>query len=242
MGCFKCVRMKLSGYLILAFLVSSCGTYYVKYEEPQSDIITTDELRSFIKNQNNTSILLRVPESSKSATEQLDIDVSTYYNILEKEFLRGGFEVKDRGLFNQIATSFGGLDYSELRDKTDTDIIIELVNLDFTVPYETNTYYSSDSNQNTFRGDESLTTYGAKVEFKIVLVENNQFAGNYVFHYAPCEDGCEIKFRGGTGKNPAFKSGETIKIDEPYQFVMEESSLERFMRDAANRLISELDS
>src|SRR5690606_24864106 len=104
-----------------------------------------------------------------------------------KEFMRNGFVVRDRQLFAQIISNDNNtVDYSKLKKNADTDIIVEVSRLDMDVLYETNKFYTDKGKNGTLPYDYKM--YGASVEFKVILIENNDLAGTYTFNYAPCNE------------------------------------------------------
>ena len=60
------------------------------------------------------------------------------FNAIEKELLRENFRVRDRGLFNELLSKSQTSDYSKIKELTNTDIILEVVNINPSVLYTTN--------------------------------------------------------------------------------------------------------
>lgn len=230
---------QLSILLILSvFVISNCSpTYTVKFDEPKPETFTTPKLKTFLDNKEEIKVVLRTPDKADDVTEE-----STYnpiFNTIEKEFLKAGFIVRDRAIFNQIVDkSAQEINYSELQEQTDTDLIIELVDFSTKLPYTTNTYID-EGREKTFENNNTISYYGAFAEFRVVLLEDNQFAGSYKFNYAPCEQGCPIKV--SQYGEPSFveKKVEEEADDKPFQYVAK-LEFERFMRNAALELISEM--
>lgn len=232
---FKLSNMKTIYLLpVVMIFVISCSTQkYVQFRPPQSETFSTDKLKAFLKKTPNPKVVLRVPNTQGNATEE---DANTYiYNTIEKELLRNNFIVRDRALFNEIIKKSGDkIEYSELQKKTDTDIILELSNLQTDVEYRTNQYYTKSGKKAMFdKGD--ILVRGAKVDFKLVVIQDNEYAGNYNFNYTPCLGGCEV-VEGKRG--PKFRiEGKHAK--QPYQ-VVSKRELEEFFKDATNKLITAL--
>jgi len=82
-----------------------------------------------------------------------------------------------------------------------------------------------------------ITAKGIKVDFKVVLIKDNEFAGNYNFQYAPCLKGCQVE-EGKRG--PKYYTKDKGK-KQPYQTVSHRQ-MEDFFKDAANKLIVALRS
>ncbi|HET8865551.1 MAG TPA: hypothetical protein VFM80_07620 [Gracilimonas sp.] len=180
---------------------------------------------------------MRTAYESESLTE--DGTLSPIFNTIEKELLKADFVVRDRAVFNRISESGSQTSYSKLSEQTDTDLILELVDFDTEVPFTTNAYFS-DEKKETFRGNNSITYYGANAEFRVVLLKDNEFAGSYSFTYAPCELGCPIKINTTTYEAYAIVEREEEEPnDDPFQYISK-SELELFMKNATQKLIQEI--
>ena len=225
--------------LLCAFalvLLTSCSTTKtIKFSEKQSDVYTTENLKEFLKKNKNPKVVLRVPEVSINTTTQENIDY--LYNSIENQLLSSGFVVRDRQLFNQIIENeSNNVDYEKLKEKSDTDLIIELTKLDPSILYETNQYYDSKDRIRT-ENDYIHKKYGAAVEFKVVSIENNEYAGMYKFNYTPCTYGCIIS---KSLKDIRKELKEKRKMEaEPYEGV-EKDILEEFIKDATVKLVNEM--
>lgn len=172
-----------------AFLTNCGGTKFVKFPEKENEVYPSPNLKSFLKDNKNPKVVLRIPSNKGEVTTSENKEY--LYDAIEKELLKNGFIVRDRQLFNQVLSrTDNSADYSKLKERTDTDLIIELSKLN-DVLYETNKYKTS-------KGKEGLLSYiykryGAEVEFKIILMKDNEFAGTYTFNYSPCgKYPCEI--------------------------------------------------
>jgi len=211
------------------FLSVSCSTQkFVKFEAPASETFSTSKLKEFLRSNPNPKVVLRVPNSKVNATEE---DQNAYiYNTIEKELIRNNFIVRDRALFNEILKNSGDkIDYSEVKKKTDTEIILELSDARRDVAYRTNEYYTSKGRKSLFsKGD--ITAIGAKVDFKIILIENNEYAGSYNYTYTPCLTGCPVS---EGKKGPKYSRN---KEKEAYH-VISKMELEDFFKNATNKMV-----
>lgn len=83
---------------------------------------------------------MRVPNNNDKATSNTSTSKNNdvFYNTIEKELLKENFSVRDRGLFNELLSKSQTSDYSKIKELTNTDIILEVVNLDPSVLYTTN--------------------------------------------------------------------------------------------------------
>jgi len=177
---------------------------------------------------------------SKNMFDEKTLDV--YYNAIEKELLKGGFSVRDRGLFNEVLKkmqrdSKQNIDYSQINDLTNTDIILEVIKIDPSVKYVTNKL-STENKKGAWIEQTTPVEYkrfGASAEFKIIMVKNNEMAGTYTFNYAPCQDGCAIS----TFKNkPAMVVYKKNAPAIPAYEGVEVNVMEEFIKKCTQDLIS----
>ena len=165
----------------------------VKFNSDDPELISTKSLESFLNQSEEVKIVIR--NSEFDYNESL-YDMSYLYNIIEKEFLKTGFSVKDRALYEEVVNrSEDALDYPSIREKTDTDLILEIVRLETDLDYITDSYFNNKGIKTILYKDGEVHVKGARVEFKLILVERNEIVGNYVFNYVPCNDGCPVRLR-----------------------------------------------
>lgn len=200
----------LSKVLIFVFVLSLLGCTpqkLVSFNQKNQEPFTNSNLQNFLKNNPNPKIVLRVPNVDENVTTKFTSEQQIvtkaekerndlYYSAIEKELLKAGFSVRDRGLFNEVLKKMErdakeNINYSQIKDLTNTDLILEVVKIDPSVEYTTNKYYTVS---NRGKKKESVggqyKKYGASAEFKIIMVSNNELAGSYKFHYTPCMEGC----------------------------------------------------
>jgi len=141
--------------LILGVLFASCSSVKViKYQPVPNDIYANKNLKGYFQGDKSPKIVLRVPNSNDKATSNTSTqNAAILYNAIEKEFLKNGFSVRDRGLFNEIINKTSSSDYSKIGESTDTDLILEVVSIDPTVVYSTNkiTTVNGKKTQRTFK-------------------------------------------------------------------------------------------
>lgn len=218
---------------MLCLILTNCSSVkFIKFTEQPNEIYPSENLKSFLKNNKNPRVVLRIPSTKAGVTESETNTV--LYDAIEKELLKQGFTVRDRQLFNQvISNSDNNTDYSKLTEKTDTDLIIELSKLESKVVYQTNKYYTDKGKEGLL--DYEYKRYGAIVEFKIVLMKKNEFAGTYTFNFSPCNPKypCQI--------NEDFtKRWKKIQKSKLGYEEVEKSALEDFIRNAAKQLVQQM--
>lgn len=235
----------LSMSITIIMSITSCGlkTGYLKYEGKGNEIIVTEKIKEFMKENESPSIVLKVPKTEQKSTES---DLNNYiYSAIEKELALAGFNVKDRGLYNEIVGKADAIDYNELKKLTKTDLILELVNIDREIKYVTNVLYTQDGEERYYE-DYHFDRYGAVIEFKITIIENNQYGGSYTFNYNPCEninkDKCICQVGYKKLPNKAYPHLNMCNVDneiEKYDLV-ERNVLEEFVRDGVKKMIAEI--
>ncbi len=228
--------IKILFILSMAFGIASCSSSKtLKFTKKADDVVKTESLKEFLKNNKNPKVVLRVTNTSYTVTEGEDINY--VFNAIENQLLASGFIVRDRQLFNQIiGNTDNNVDYNVLKNKSDTDLIIELTKLDPKVKYSTNKYYNQ-KNEEKLESDYLHERYGASVEFKVILISSNQFAGIYKFNYTPCVEGCVIsKSISELMKERKKKEKEGVQAYEG----VEKDELEVFIKDATIKLVNEM--
>ncbi len=181
--------------IITLVILSSCSIKegYIKLKPIPDELIATEKIRAFLQQNPHPSIVLRVPQNTAGATQS---DPNSHlYIAIEKELVLQGFNLKDRGLFNQVINSQKDLDYSKITDLTGTDLILELIKVDTKIPFNTNRAYTKKDVKVILKNINYLR-YGASIEFKLILVKNNEYGGSYTFTLTPCtelNDDCNCK-------------------------------------------------
>lgn len=221
----KLMRHLLISTVILIFIAGcSPGKSIIKFPKVPDETYANPNLRSFFKSNSNPNIVLRVPNNNDKATSNTSTSKNNdvLYNTIEKELLKENFSVRDRGLFNELLSKSQTTDYSKIKELTNTDIILEVVNIDPSVLYTTNKVIVIKGKKETEKiGSIDYKEKGASVEFKVILVKNNEIAGTYKFNYQPCPDGCELgsfKFT-GKKKNRKIQLKETVEINTMEEFL-----------------------
>lgn len=253
---------KLSILTLTILLITSCTTSkFIKFNDLEDEKYPSEKLKIFLKENKNPKVVVRINENKtkvitgnysennsayfgysngKSKTTgqsnfvEKEISYDYLYNAIEKELLKQNFIVRDRQLFSQvISNNENTLDYAKLKEKTDTDLIIEISKIDETIKYSTNKYY-------TGKGKEGIlgfeyTKYGAEVEFKVIIVRDNEFAGTYKFNYSPCnnESPCQID------KDFKTRWKKIAKGKIGYEIV-EKNKFEQFIRNATRQLVESM--
>lgn len=229
---------KVSILLFATILFLSCSTSKtLRFTANENEIYTTEKLSSFLAQNKKPKVVLRVSNTSTNLTDQENIDY--LYNTIENQLLKSGFIVRDRQLFNQIAgNDSNNIDYQKIKEKSDTDLIIELTKLDPSILYKTNKYYNKN-NKEKIEDYKTYERYGASVEFKVVTIDNNEYGGVYKFNYAPCTEGCKIS---SSYKEQRKQYKRKQKEDKEAYEGVEQDALEEFIKNATKNLVDEMRS
>lgn len=226
----------LAGLFVFTFTIMAC--FFPEYEPPPpinyttgvftipkkaDDVFTKKELKKLIKSKRNLSMVLRVPISGDKVTQEQRQKNSVLYNLIEKEFAKAGFVVRDRALFAKVLEQ-ETLDYTKIGMITETDFILELLSYSTNQPYLVNNYVDESGVSRISSRDISFK--GALVEFKLISVKRNDMVGAYTFYYTPCTNGCTHKF----SESPRAKRTWKVNREVPKDFFV----------DSAKKLINEL--
>lgn len=226
-------------------LISSCSLQkgYIKFTSKPDEIIATQMIKDYMKNHPKPTIVLKAPNAENKSTQS---DPNSYiYNAIEKELLIAGLDVKDRGLFNEVMGKTKEINYSEIKQLTGTDLMLELVRVTTDVEYGTNKYYRKNGIEKIIK-NHTFRKYGAAIEFKLTLIEKNQYAGSYSFYYTPCTEvngkcECEVAYKTFPSKfypEFSFCSGPN-NLNFGYQYVSE-NTMEKFVRNGVKLMVEEI--
>lgn len=250
--------MRLLFYFLLLLLLTNCSKrVMIRYKQRPTEMHSSESLTQVMLVNRAPKIVLRVPETRKGVTNDQSTDSQTkrrqrdgqkiansqrdetlhddnlLYNAIEKQLFREGFSVRDRGLFNEVLDKATSVDYSKVSGLTNTDLILEWINIDRQVGYNTNVCYEAGrrGKEKKIQLPANFRRLGASVEFKLVHVKTNEVVGTYKLHYTPCTEGCSYQYKGG--RLTPFVTRTKIG---PYEAV-EQDELETFMTDATKQLV-----
>jgi len=172
--------LTITTFIALILSVCSSSKKIIKFPSVPDETYANPNLREFFKSNRNPNIVLRVPNNNDKATSNTSTNTNNnvLYNAIEKELLKENFSVRDRGLFNELLSKSQTSDYSKIKELTNTDIILEVVNIDPSVLYTTNKVtIVTSKKENEQIGNVDYKEKGASVEYKVILVKNNEIAG-----------------------------------------------------------------
>lgn len=230
-----------------------------KISPEKDEVVKNINKLEFVKNTTNPTIVLRVPNATREVLEE-DKNVKTLknndgtnnlndinvYNVIEKELLKGGFTVRDRALFEKVLGDKSVSDYSRIKELTETDLMLELSNIQY-VKYPMNyfTFFSQSKRQGSIEHritcPNYFNLYGLRLEFRLIKVKENDFIGSFTYNYAPCDDSPCNYYINVTADNscstPYLEQG-TVVISETR--LIQQSEIERFVKSSAQKLVKEM--
>jgi len=170
--------------LWIALSAQGCSLHILAQpRHPGDERITKPELATLLQRGRTPKVVLRVPAPrSELAGEQAKVadEQSQAYNIIERELLRAGYTVRDRGLLGEILAKNPMADYSAIRQQIDTDLILEIVSLG---RYDMTTHeYQEVENGEKGQLPQPLRITGWRMEARIILVESGEI-GAVCTHY-----------------------------------------------------------
>ena len=164
----------------------------ISYHKRADDIYINTRLKQFVKENPSPKIVLRVLSTGDNGMSSTATNYNWIYTTIEKVLLKEGFVVRDRTLFNAVVDKNRGSDYATIRNNTDTDIIMEILKIDTAVLYTTDTVLLAYHKKQ--RKDVQQMHYqalGATIEYRLIMMKQNDITAGLSYYYAPCVDGCE---------------------------------------------------
>jgi hypothetical protein len=194
---------------------------------PKPEIVIKQELRDFLKKNPNPRIVLRVPSTTTnvtSAESERNADYNSLYGRIEKELMKAGFTVRDRSLLNNLLSSGQNLSYKEIGEKTETDIIIEIISIRTNKISDDSkkivTEYPLEGWKRTVSEIEKdlknvFSVENSVIDCKIILVNDGTTAGMFTFNYCRCdknlEGSCSVEFL-------TYKNGKKYRWINDYSY------------------------
>jgi hypothetical protein len=180
----KTLFITLFAILIMTSSSQTLLKGFIRFETPKDELISTSQIREFMKININPSIVIRPIVSEKQVSLS---DPNGYlYNAMEKELSNAGFQVKDRGLLMEAEENSSKRDYRQIKQLKDVDLVLEVIQIENNKKYTTDRVWRENGKEKILHDYYSVTKYGAIIEYKLVIVKNNEFGGSYMFNYAPC--------------------------------------------------------
>lgn len=235
----------------MALNLTSCLQYgVISFKGKESNLSAAENIKSFMKANKKPSILLRIPTHVQKTTEGKHHNY--LYSAIENELAKADFVVRDRGLFNEVLEfeKKAGFNYSDIKLLTNTDLILEVTRFETGVTHTTNRFLDKDKAEQ-FSPKFQVSKEGAIFEFKLIIVHNNSYGGNYTFYYTPCSEdevdeecACKIGYKklptGYKVYNKIDVCAEEKKEREGAWDEIDKDLLEAVIRTGVKNMIKEL--
>ena len=175
--------------------LTSCSSLLTVRTQPKKNDITISpemkELKTTLQTTHSLAVVLRVPNSSDKVTAEQASQNSNLYNRIERNLLKAGFTVRDRGLLENLLKT-GQTNYEEIGKTIQTDIIIEIMSLNFG---EDNFVYDvvKKKNQKPIRLMYPVNPLVAKLDCKLTIVNKGQMGGVLTLYKTACTEGCDFE-------------------------------------------------
>jgi len=204
---------------LLAIFIALSSCYQlamIKTMPKQDDITLTPEMKQFLGSHSNLSVVLRVPNSLDRVTTETASKNSAIYSSIEKKLMKAGFNVRDRALLETVLKS-GVTNYAEIGKKIETDIIIEVLDIDWNI--DNFQSYLTLKNNNKIKPVpvNTLNAKIAKLECKLTIVEKGSTGGVFTLYYTSCIDGCDFYALFWTDGSVAFADKKPVTSGEVFR-------------------------
>ena len=177
------VAVSLSGAVVAAATHA-----IVEPRVPRPDNVTRPSLLAFMEAVPNPTIVLRVPAPQARVTQaegqQGSADLNQAYLAFERELVKAGFTVRDRGLLEEILRSNQNLDYRVIQQKIDVQLILEIVSIGQR-SYNTDTYIDANSHRERRLKQGEFQITGWHFEGRVVMVGTGEIGGIYAADVVP---------------------------------------------------------
>jgi hypothetical protein len=183
---------KVLGVCLLGITLSSAAAaathVVVQPRVPPPDNVTQPALLTFMKTVRNPTIVLRVPAPQTLVTQaqgqQGSADLGQGYLTIEKELVKAGFTVRDRGLLVEILRSNQNLDYGVIQQKIDAQLILEIVSIQQR-SYGNDVYVDANNHREGRLKRGEFPISGWHFESRIIMVDSGEIGGIYTVDVAP---------------------------------------------------------
>jgi hypothetical protein len=207
--------IRIIGVLLLAAWTTGCLSTFVGRPKPNvaagNEIVLTAELKTLLNEIPKPKIVIRVPNPRSNVTEAEKFN--SYINQIEKVFIQNGYTVRDRALLENLMRS-GNADYKGIKDKIDTDLIIDILGLEFDIPNPVKTFFNEATQKEEPFGSPQnyVDCQKAKLECRLTIVDKGQLGGLMTIFASRCDsENLEI-YIDGFRQRMAWKNDVNMKM------------------------------
>lgn len=210
--------MKYLIHILFISLLASCVTTgSVRYPNKPPEFIVSESAKPTT---GKFSVIIRTSDFNSLDATRKDESAWAYFKI-EKELIKNGVIVRDRGFFNQSLNQNKDVAYDQMQRATNTDYVIETFfkrdNDLYNLPY----FYSGRMKR---QSPYPFITDGFSLEFKVIDIKTNEIIGGYKYYYNPCPEhnGCKRTFFVKSGNS--FQMPLYLDYDELNTFIATSTS------------------
>ncbi len=238
--------VKIAAAVLLIAILSSCSQFYLGAVKPdvasRNEIVITPELKALLRAIPKPKIVIRVTNPPTNVTEADRFN--SYINEIEKVFLRQGYTVRDRALLENLMRG-GNVDYKSIKEKIDTDLIIDILGLNFDLSTVSHSFINKTTHlEEPFATLETYVECGvATLECRVTIVDKGQLGGLFTLKTSPC-DIVDVDFTiDGFRQNMAWVGREESGMFPVLRVTIESDQEKRtFTQSLTNQLIKLLSS
>ena len=193
MNCNSIRRAALALAIALGAVATGCAALHVLVVPtiPQNEVVIKPALNQFMKSVKEPKIVLRVPVPQGQLTQEeqkASEAMNSVYNVIEKELLKSGFTVRDRALLTEVLRDNPKLDYRAIKEKIDTQLILEIVSL--TKWDYSNREYTLVKDGTKAMASQPFALFSWRVMAKLILVESGEIGAIFTIHAWPAGWAC----------------------------------------------------
>lgn len=198
--------------MIMAALFQSCGSYKtftgnVQYDASKNNEITKSiEFKSYLESRDKIKFVLRSPEGFNSFPDDEQKEMNETFSQIEKELILNGHIVKDRFMLDLMLDK-GDMSLQQVGKAINTDIIIEIIDIDFNIPNQVKNFSIKEKGINTnfdsWNNIEFIDCRLATLQCRVTLVEVGNVGGIFNFYISGCDKGNDFyinAYEQGSGK------------------------------------------
>ena len=184
--------------IILTVLFQSCGSYKtftgtVQHDASKNNEVTKSiEFKSYLESRDKIRFVLRSPEGFNSFPENEQKEMNETFSQIEKELILNGHIVKDRFLL-ELLLDKGDMSLQQVGKAINTDIIIEIIDIDFNVSNHIKNFSIKEKGINTnfdnWNNIEYIDCRIATLQCRVTLVEVGNVGGIFNFYISGCDKG-----------------------------------------------------
>lgn len=188
----------ISLVIISSLTIQSCGSYKtftgtVKNDASLKNEVTKSvEFKSYLESRDKIKFVLRSPEGFTTFPEDEQKKMNETFSQIEKELILNGHIVKDRFLL-ELLIDKGDMSLQQVGKAIDSDIIIEIMDIDFNIPNHVKNFSIKEkgieTNFDNWNNIEYIDCRIATLQCRVTLVEVGNVGAIFNFYISGCDKG-----------------------------------------------------